>query len=314
VAVEVNAVDLSMTDDEIDEFRFFEYVKVNSPAHLLTNYMLVTKLDIDLDNPQNNKLTLGLDYDTFTEKQVSTEKVIKNLDAEVKETQTSLPKDYIKSLYDTYPSQLVNAYVDGEFVNLTSGTVYYAYNRNRCRSHEVIKENEPLFIGQDFNVGKMASTVYVQRPNGWHAVAELCDLFDTPDVVRVITERWKDAGHRIIIYPDASGKNRKSVGASSSDIALLQQAGFEVRAKDSNPAVKDRILSTVKAFESGKVWVNDALCPQTARSLEQQAYDKNGEPAKDGIIDHQNDATTYPIVYEMPVIKPLADVKIKFSW
>jgi phage terminase large subunit-like protein len=85
--------------------------------------------------------------------------------ASTRKNAKNLPKDYIKSLYDTYPSQLVNAYVDGEFVNLTSGTVYYAYNRNRCRSHEVIKENEPLFIGQDFNVGKMASTVYVQHPS-----------------------------------------------------------------------------------------------------------------------------------------------------
>lgn len=90
VSIEVNAIDLSMTDAEIDEFRFFEYIKVNSPAHLPTDYMLVAKLDIDMDNPQNNKLTLGLDYDTFTDKQVSTEKVIKNLDADVKETQTSL--------------------------------------------------------------------------------------------------------------------------------------------------------------------------------------------------------------------------------
>ena len=138
---------------------------------------------------------------------------------------------------------------------MTSGTVYYAYNRNRCRSHEVIKENEPLFIGQDFNVGKMASTVYVQRPNGWHAVAELCDLFDTPDVVRVIKERWKDQGHKIIIYPDASGNNRKSVSASVSDIALFEQAGFEVRVNRSNPAVKDRVLSMNKGLESGKVWV-----------------------------------------------------------
>ena len=228
-------------------------------------------------------------YDLFVVQTAKDEKMAAHYSltkASTRKNAKNLPEDYIQSLYDTYPSQLVNAYVDGEFVNLKSGTVYYSYNRNRCRSHEVIKDNEPLFIGQDFNVGKMASTVYVQRPNGWHAVAELCDLFDTPDVVRVITERWKDAGHRIIIYPDASGKNRKSVGASSSDIALLQQAGFEVRAKDSNPHVKDRVLSTVKAFESGKVWVNDALCPNTARGLEQQAYDKNGEPLKDGIIDH----------------------------
>jgi hypothetical protein len=33
-----------------------------------------------------------------------------------------------------------------------------------------------------------------------------------------------------------------------------------------------------------------------------------------GVAVSNCDATTYPIVYEMPVIKPLADVKIKFSW
>ena len=230
--------------------------------------------------------------------------------ASTRQNAKNLPPDYIPSLYNTYPSQLVDAYVDGEFVNLTSGTVYHAYNRERCRSRETIKDGEPLFIGQDFNVGKMASTVYVQRPNGWHAVAELSDLFDTPDVIRVIDERWKSNGHRIIMYPDASGKNRKSNNASTSDIALLEQAGFDVRVNASNPAVKDRVLAMNKAIECGKVWVNDSACPNTARGLEQQAYDKNGEPEKSSGVDHQNDATTYPIVYEMPVVKPVAQIQV----
>lgn len=230
--------------------------------------------------------------------------------ASTRQNAKNLPKDYIQSLYDTYPAQLVDAYVDGEFVNLTSGTVYRSYNRVAHRSRETIKPNETLFIGQDFNVGKMASTVYVRRDNGYHAVAELYDLFDTPDVVRVISERWQSAGHRIVIYPDASGKNRKSNDASKSDIAILQQAGFEVRANASNPAVKDRVLATNKAFEDGKLWINDALCPVTARGLEQQAYDKNGEPDKSSGVDHQNDATTYPIAYEMPVIKPVMKIQV----
>lgn len=221
-----------------------------------------------------------------------------------------LPQDYIDTLKAQYPSQLIDAYLGGQFVNLTSGTVYHAYNRERCRSRETIKEGEPLFIGQDFNVGKMASTVYVQRPNGWHIVAELSDLFDTPDVIRVMQERWGD--HRIVIYPDASGKNRKSVGASSSDIALFEQARFEIRVKSTNPAVRDRVLAMNKALESGKVWVNDAACPNTARCLEQQAYDKNGDPDKTGGVDHQNDATGYVVAYEMPVIKPMTK-GIKFG-
>lgn len=224
-----------------------------------------------------------------------------------------LPDDYVQALRDSYPGSLIEAYINGQFVNLTSGTVYYAYKRQQCRSHETIQQGETLYIGQDFNVGKMASTVYVQRGKVWHAVAELVDLFDTPDVIRVIQERWKDAGHKIVMYPDASGKNRKSNQASTSDIAMMQQAGFDVRVNASNPAVKDRVLATNKALESGLLMVNDHTCPHTARGLEQQAYDKNGEPDKGSGVDHQNDATTYPIAYEMPVVKPMINIPISFA-
>jgi len=224
-----------------------------------------------------------------------------------------LPEDYIQSLYDTYPEQLINAYIDGEFVNLTAGTVYYAYERRANSSRETIQPGETLFIGQDFNVGKMASTIYVQRGRVWHAVAELTDLRDTPDVVRIVTERWRSKGHHIVIYPDASGGSRKSTNASTSDNAMLQQAGFEVRAKSTNPAVKDRVSAMNKALESGMVMVNEQTCPVAARCLEQQAYDKNGEPDKSGGNDHQNDATTYPIAYEMPVVKPVINVPVRFA-
>lgn len=233
--------------------------------------------------------------------------------ASTRQNAKNLPDDYIQSLYNTYPSNLVDAYVDGEFVNLTSGTVYYTYKRKECRSYEEIIHGETLFIGQDFNVGKMASTVYVQRGKIWHAVAELCNLFDTPDVVRVIKERWQDKGHHIVMYPDASGKNRKSNQASTSDIAMLQQAKFDVRVNASNPAVKDRVLSMNKALESGLIKINDKNCPNTARGLEQQAYDENGEPDKSGGVDHQNDATTYPIAYEIPVRKPVLHMPVTFA-
>ena len=224
-----------------------------------------------------------------------------------------LPQDYIDTMRDQYPAQLIDAYINGQFVNLTSGTVYYAYKRQQSNSNETIQPNETLYIGQDFNVGKMASTIYVKRFNEWHVVAELTDLFDTPDVIRVIKERWADKGHRIIMYPDASGKARKSNGASISDIALFQQAGFEVRVKSTNPAVKDRVLAMNKALESGVVKINAKECPVTARGLEQQAYDKNGEPDKSSGVDHQNDATTYTIAYELPVRKPIANMPISFA-
>ncbi len=226
------------------------------------------------------------------------------------DNEENLPADYIPSMLQIYPEELIQAYLNGQFVNLTSGTVYRNYDRVRCNSTETIQEKEPLFISCDFNVQRMCAAIYVQRPDGFHAVAELKDVFDTPEMIRIINERWRDKGHRIIIYPDASGGSRKSVDASKSDIALLQQAGYTVRVKKTNPAVKDRVLAANKAFETGKVKVNARLCPNIARCLEQQCYDPNGEPDKTSGFDDQNDATTYLIAYEFPIIRPMARVKI----
>lgn len=214
-----------------------------------------------------------------------------------------LPDDYIANLRASYPAELIEAYIEGRFVNLTSGTVYRSYDREGNRSTETIRDREPLFIGQDFNVNDMASVVYVKRDDGWHAVAELTGGVDTPRVIETILNKWP--GHRITVYPDASGTSRKTVDASKSDIALLKQAGFIVKAKKTNPRVKDRILAANGAFERGDLWVNDKACPTFAEGLEQQAYDKNGEPDKTTGHDHVNDAGTYPIAYEMPINRPV---------
>ena len=220
-----------------------------------------------------------------------------------------LPPDYISSLKDTYPGELIDAYLLGEFVNLTSGTVYRNYRREACRSREVIQPGEALHIGQDFNVNNMASAVLVERPTGWHIVAELGGILDTPALIKVLAEKWP--GHAITIYPDASGTSRKTVNASTSDIALLKAAGHTVKAKDSNPAVKDRILAVNKALEDARLWVNDKACPRAAEALEQQAYDKNGEPDKSAGLDHANDALGYPVHWLMPVRKPITRIPIR---
>jgi PBSX family phage terminase large subunit len=222
-----------------------------------------------------------------------------------------LPIDYIETLRSQYPQNLLQAYLEGQFVNLTSGTVYSSYDRVKCDSDETIQPGEPLYIGCDFNVTKQAATVYVKRGEVWHAVDELVDMYDTPDMVRTIKNKY--AKHVIYVYPDASGGSRKTVDASISDIALLQQAKFIVKANKRNPAVKDRILATNAALDKGLVKINSKKCPIVSQCLEQQAYNKNGEPDKSSDNDHQNDATTYPIAFEMPIIKPVANLNVKFA-
>ena len=56
----IKAVDLSFTDDQIQSFRVGRNILVNSPVHGVVNqsYQL-TKLSIDILNPQNTTITLG---------------------------------------------------------------------------------------------------------------------------------------------------------------------------------------------------------------------------------------------------------------
>ena len=233
--------------------------------------------------------------------------------AKTEENAANLPPDYIQGLRDTYPSNLLAAYLDGEFVNLTSGSVYPEFDRTLNASSETIQTSEPLHIGQDFNVGQMASVVFVLRDGLPHAVEELTGILDTPALIATIKARYQ--GHAIHVYPDASGNARKSNNASESDIALLHQARFNVLVPTSNPAVKDRVLAMNQMINRNgerRLRVNIDRCPSFVEALEKQAYDKNGEPDKTSGFDHLNDAAGYFMAYRYPV-RTRAMQRVKIS-
>ncbi|MGR2662471.1 terminase large subunit domain-containing protein [Chromobacterium haemolyticum] len=229
------------------------------------------------------------------------------IQASTYDNEANLPVDYIDSLFRTYPAQLIDAYLRGRFCNLLAGTVYANFDRNLSHIDDAIRPGDALHIGMDFNVLKMAAVVYVIRDGNPHAVAELTDVRDTPAMAQIIAERWKAAGHAITIYPDASGQNTSSKSASESDISILKQAGFTINVGSQNPAVKDRVLATNAMLLNGegsrRLRVNTRNCPKFTEGLEQQAYDKNGEPDKKSGVDHVNDAGTYPIVRMWPIVK-----------
>ena len=212
----------------------------------------------------------------------------------------NLPTGYIETLQASYPSQQLAAYLDGEFVNLTAGSVYPEFDRHENATDAEIKPGEPLHVGMDFNVANMAATINVERGGQPYTVAELGGLRDTPQMIDALKSRYN--GHQITVYPDRSGKARKSVDASKSDLSLLQEAGFSVWQAKSNPAIKDRVLAMNQVIEQRRLRVNPDRCPQLVMSLEQQAYDKNGEPDKTSGYDHVNDAQGYYIEARFPVM------------
>jgi len=230
------------------------------------------------------------------------------------DNEVNLPPDYIPSLLQSYPPQLIQAYINGEFVNLETGTIYCQFKRNVNSSTEAIKAGEVLYIGMDFNVGKMAAVTHVKRDKLPHAVDEIVNAYDTPDMIRRIKQRyWKYENGcyvptcQIRIYPDASGDSRRSVNASATDIALLREAGFQVCVNRANPPVKDRINAMNAMFCNSmgerRYFVNQNACPSYVEALEQQPWAKNGEPDKTTGHDHLNDAAGYFIVRDYPITR-----------
>jgi hypothetical protein len=213
------------------------------------------------------------------------------------QNRANLPEGYIEALLLSYPEALIQAYLRGEFVNLTQGSVYPSYNRITCFTNERIQPHEHLHIGMDFNVGKMAAIIHVIRNGRPYALREIVDVLDTPAMIGAIKLLFP--GRTITVYPDASGGNRKSQEASSTDLSLLRQAGFQVLNNPANPRVRDRVLCMNRAFEDG-YFVNPDTCPRLTEGLEKQAYDKNGEPDKTSGFDHGNDAAGYFIAYRYP--------------
>lgn len=201
---------------------------------------------------------------------------------------------YIKTLKDNYTAEQLEAYLNGEFVNLNSKSVYNSYNRNAHRTNENPKPMELLYVGLDFNITNMNAVIHILRNGKLYAIGEVVGAYDTQSMADALKENYPN--HRFIINPDASGNARSTSGAS--DFAILKKNGFIIKAPTKNPSVQERVNAVNLAFQKNIYFVNDKLCPNYAESLENQTY-KNGIPDKTSGFDHITEAGGYCIVQNL---------------
>lgn len=237
----------------------------------------------------------------FFVKQKNENKLLLNLSTMA--NQDNLADGYIQGLKEQYTADQLKAYLNGEFVNLTSGTVYYSFDRFLNHSDRVVRDHDVLHIGIDFNIGNMSAVIHVIDGNPI-AVDEIVNAYDTTQLAKIIKSKYKD--HRINVYPDSSGDNR-STNSDVTDIQILRSFGFNVKAKSKNPLVTDRVKNANRLFCNSNnertYLINTHKCPEYVESLEKLAFDKNGIPDKTSGFDHITDAGTYFLSYEYPMKK-----------
>ena len=208
-----------------------------------------------------------------------------------------LPQDFIERLQANYDPSLLQAYLEGQFCNLTTGQVYDRFDRKKHVTTEIPDvSREPLRVGVDFNVGNMSAVIGVRLGENLLLIDEISGAHDTDAMAQEIQLRAD--GRQVYIYPDASGGNR-STNASRTDIQILESYGFSNQSPKANPPIRDRVASVQALLENGKGQVRlrvAANCKRTIECLELQSYTEAGTPDKDAGYDHMNDALGY-LVY-----------------
>ena len=217
-----------------------------------------------------------------------------------------LPEGFIDSLLENYPPQLIQAYLNGNFTNLTTGAVYSRFDRNKHLINNIpfdIKM-ETLLIGIDFNVMNCNAVVAVKDRDKLIVIDEVTKQNDTDALAQEIKRRYPN--NKILVYPDASGAARSTINASKTDIAILQSYNFTSMALRSNPPIKDRVQTLQALLENSKGRVRLAIhasCRRLIECLELQSYDeKSGDPDKQNGYDHLNDALGYLVYREFSII------------
>ena len=185
-----------------------------------------------------------------------------------------------------------------------SGRIYYAFDRAlNVRKYE---GNTPdvLYIGLDFNIDPMSAVVATRIGDNLHIIDEV-RLFssNTQEMVDEIKQRFPRS--KIWSYPDPAGNQRKTSAGGHTDITILNNAGFVVKAPRSHTPVRDRInaVNSRLCSSSGiRHLIVDPKCKYTIEGLERQTYKEgSSQPDKESGYDHMNDALGYMVDYLFPV-------------
>ena len=201
---------------------------------------------------------------------------------------TNLAQSQLKLLRGLYTEDEARAYLDGEFVNLSTGRVYPEYD---ARVHVYmpfkVKPTDTIYVGQDFNAGYNAAVEMVER-NGKIYVVNIHHWDYVGDAARRLRELYPD--NKIIMIPDANGKE-----IMSGFVEEFEQYNVEIHWNNINPSILERITGINKAFRFGNLFIFQGL-KKLEMGLETRDFDDTGKPRKGkgpDALDHHCDAFEY---------------------
>ena len=210
---------------------------------------------------------------------------------EIEDAKRNLPNAVFRELYLAEATDI-------------EGRVYRSFGPENVTS-DVSDIGGDILVGMDFNVNPMSAVIASRAVDQLHVWAEaVMKHANTEVMAEELKARFP--GRRVVIYPDPSGKARKtSAPVGQTDFTILRQAGFEVRAPNSAPPVVDRIneVNALLANAQGvrRLFVHPD-CEHLIDGLEGLLYKEGtSQPDKASGLDHVTDALGYLVHSEFPL-------------
>ena len=220
-----------------------------------------------------------------------------------------LPDSYVDLIEANYDKSMLQAYRDGQFVNISALSTYHSFERSKNVQECEYDRSKPVLVGMDFNVSPFEAVcvhIYQDKPK--------IRVFDTITLNHqgggdLLTQRMCDTIKRkypnseYVIYPDASSMQRGTSSAHS-DLDIIKMNGFKVKLRKTNPLVIDRVNSMNLMLEGNMII--SPRCKTLIQDLE-KVTNKQGTREIDKSnknLSHSSDALGYLTAWEFPIIRP----------
>jgi len=207
-----------------------------------------------------------------------------------------LPETYITSLISQYGglnSKLAQQEILGEFVNIKTGRIYWAFDREKHVKPCKRDPDYPIYISMDFNVDPMTASIFQIINDRMYVFAEIHNR--DSNTIRTGQELKNKYGTQFVtIIPDSTGL-KNTTNSSQSDLKILRDLGFTVSAT-TNPYRMDRYNALNLSFDKNLI-ILDPSCKFLINDLEQVSY-KEGDPTgkpetTNKLLTHSSDNLGY---------------------
>jgi len=213
--------------------------------------------------------------------------------------------DFYERLKESYDERFYQQEVLGEYLNLTGGTVYQAFSRDKHVADLEVDPLRPLLWTLDFNVDPMSSLIAQMDGKRVRVLDEIVlRNGTTQEACAEFLERYERHTGGVAVYGDASGYAAQTTGGSDYQMireyfALHGSTAVQYRVPKANPGVRERVklVNAKLRSASGEVGlVTDRKCRELIRDFEQVMYKADSgqiDKERDRMRTHLSDALGY---------------------